>query len=72
VPRLFDALTSAELAELQARLETAEQKSLNAAVTTASAEETWPLIRVMVDLRCLSGDVLLAAPCAVAGEDAGR
>ena len=67
--RMFDALTPAELAELQAHLETAEQKSLNAAVTTASAEETWPLIRVMVDLRCLSGDVLLAAHCAVAGED---
>lgn len=70
MPRMFDALTPAELAELQAHLETAEQKSLNAAVTTASAEETWPLIRVMVDLRCLSGDVLLAASYAVA-EDAG-
>ena len=68
MPRMFDALTPAELAELQARLETAEQKSLNAAVTTASAEETWPLIRVMVDLRCLSADVLLAAHGAVARE----
>ena len=68
MPRMFDALTSVELAELQARLETAEQKSLNAAVSTASAAETWPLIRVIVDLRCLSDDVLLAASCAVAWE----
>ena len=68
MPRMFDTLTSAELAELQARLETAEQKSLNAAVTTASAAETWPLIRLMIDLRLLSTDVLLAAHNAVARE----
>jgi hypothetical protein len=68
MPRMFDALTPAELTELQARLETAEQKSLNAAASAASDAETWPLIRVMVDLRCLSGDVLLAARCAVAKE----
>jgi hypothetical protein len=66
--RMFDALTPAELDELKARLETAEQKSLTAAAGTASAAETWPLIRVMVDLRCLSGDVLLAAHCAIAKE----
>ena len=68
MPRMFDALTPAELAALQARLETAEQKSLNAAVSTASAAETWPLIRVMIDLRLLSTDVLLAAHGAVARE----
>jgi hypothetical protein len=66
--RMFDALTPAELDELKARLETAEQKSLTAAAGTASAAETWPLIRVMVDLRSLSGDVLLAAHCAIAKE----
>ncbi len=68
MPRMFDTLTSAELAELRARLETAEQRSLNAAVTTASAAETWPLIRLMIDLRLLSTDVLLAAHNAVARE----
>jgi hypothetical protein len=66
MPRMFDALTPAELTQLQARLETAEQKSLNAAAGAPSTAETWPLIRMIVDLRCLSGDVLLAARCAVA------
>ena len=56
---IFEALSPAEAAELEAKLRTGEQKSI-AAARQAAGNDVMRLIRVVVDARALIDDIVRA------------